>query len=343
MILRIMNDISIDLETATLSAPKSQIVKLKKQLAFIEDRYRNLLLQVKNNSLLFPEKKVHAISSAIHNLLRDELKEDYTGVLESDVLKLELKLTLERNEYQHMINQSHKTIEMLGEQCVNMQNDVDEKENLLKQTKHDCKRLNQDLQFTIFEMNNQIKYHCQMKDCSDKNITASVNDSSSDTFVHDAAIQTDVFENSMNSSIETDCNDHHDTDITDTASIFIQTELSAYDVMTVEQFDALMIQNQNGLHCDTNDHQHTLVISPLADTLQLELDSFKFKAIKREKRFSFGNELFSRTQLRMEKRRQYNQQKNERMNKKSQKPLQRLRMHRNKNNPFRCTKVTKNN
>lgn len=328
---------SIDLETATLSAPKSHIIRLTKQLRFIQDQHKSLRLKFKSHSLLLLDENdqngENPIPVEIRNLLMDELKEDYTGILESDVLRLVQKCRIERNEYKHTIKQNQQTIEMLEDQCVNLQNDVFTKKRLIEQAKYENDRLNQDLQLTMYDLNNQMLHHSQLYDeyireYRDDNITMSVENESIDTFAHTVATQTD---SDMDSTI--------DMNSMNTDSISVQTDLSATSILTVEHFDSLMTQNQND--------QYPLLISPPADTLDLELDLFKSeermlnKDTKKKQSFSlFGKELFLRTRLRMEKRkRRYNEQKKEGMNTKNSERLQRLRMQNKKSNPFRCTKV----
>ena len=76
----------------------------------------------------------------------------------------------------------------------------------------------------------------------------------------------------------------------------------------------------------------------------IDVTKQKKKSKKRNNaHFLFGNELFTRTQMRIKQRKKYNKSLKERMKSKDQTSNRKLRMDYNKTNPFRCTKLSKKN
>ena len=342
---------SIDLETATLSAPQSIILNLTKQLKFMKIQYKKLKSQhesiscISNHDIDTDNNNGDALVE-IDKFLNKELKDEYSGSLSSDIIQFEYKLMMERNQYEYQIEMNNTKITMLEEQCTSLLHDINNKDYCIKQIKLKHELLNQEYALTIHEMDNQLKHQSYIND----NNTESIDDTKTDTFTFDIAIQTDVLLQTQH-VIEDNFKQEMD-------SVCIQTELLAKDVLTIENFDHLMrLQNDEQIISPAciikSPVRRPLIISPPHNTLELEFDLMKTRATLDEegdkdrlkdcntkrikKQFVFGDELFSRTQMRMEKRKQYNKLKNQRMNK----SLRKLRMDQSKTNFFRCTKVTK--
>ena len=135
-----------------------------------------------------------------------------------------------------------------------------------------------------------------------------------------------------------------------TDSTAIQTKLSGNDLFTMDNFNEMMIQKMEetyeeipiskGLvsspqHCLEDDFNE---IQSSSDSSLVTVDNEKNEEPEK-KQVVFGNELFSRTQQRMKRRKQYDASKNERMRQKEIK-MKKFRVYKQQEaNPYRCTKA----
>eukprot|EP01084_Bolivina_argentea_P107720 192577_1 len=347
---------SIDLETATLRTRNSRVLNLCKQLKFVEDENRKLKLQ--------QMQPVDTIPIEIYNFLQNELQFEYCGHLESDIKRLQEKVLLERNHHQYEMEIKDKTIIVLEEQCKTFQNEIDLFECIIKDMKMEQKMTREQFELTVVEMKN----HLQNQQCitTHENDIDSV-DTKNEIFTLSVAIQTDIIESASTDTSEfiSEIERTLSEDILmNKNSTGMQTDLNAYDVLTVQNFDELMIQNEPKGIISSPIEKHLIITPPNYNALAFELsednyntdscmdsicvskdiqsiDSSEFtidSESNSQSQFTF-NQLFSRTQMRMEKRRQYNELKKERMNQKIK--SKKFKVSKKQINPFRCTKVVR--
>ena len=336
---------SIDFETATLSTSASKLLNLGKQLEFIKTQYTKLKSQKQEISFKKVDTANDLILEDIHNFLQHELQFDYSGNIRIDFLVFLTKLE-EQRSYHHSDNAvNHQKICVLQHQCDELKMELNEKDFAIRQFEIEQEQLKQEFQLTFSQINQQQIYESNDEH---KSISESIDCTLTEIMTLSVAVQTDKFYDDESLS---DMLDSMSSDMFfNTESTAIQTELSGNDLFTMDNFNEMMIQKMEETYVEipiskglVSSPQHCLEddfneIQSSSDSSSDTVDNEKNEEPEK-KQVVFGNELFSRTQQRMKRRKQYDASKNERMRQKEIK-MKKFQVYKQQEaNPYRCTKA----
>eukprot|EP01083_Nonionella_stella_P180365 643017_1 len=304
---------SIDLETATLSAPRWRVLKLTRQLQFMEHQYRKL--QAQHKETICDHSIQSANQSYIHddfcNFLQQQLQYDYSGDPKRDIKTFQYKLMVERNHCLQALEIHDKKIIVLEEQCASLQNEIDQRDCLLRHADMRQVLMKQEFELAISEIQNQIENQCYM-DANQHNDIDLMNETQIEVFTLSIATQTNPFECHAQPESLSQVKDASSAQILHCQSV--QTQLCANDIVTVDDWNDMMMQQRDPINELNSPIQQQLIITPY-NTLESELNCVELaettadnhhgsgheRKVQQRNQFAFGDELFSRTKTRVKR------------------------------------------